>query len=228
MNNKLINVLYRGGGGGEFLGSLLVSHDEIVTKEVEYIEYLEKWQIERDDQLSQYHMDGSSPYTDWLPDPEVWNIRLDHGYGFSKQPQVWKEYLWESWFETKNILLQPKSEESVKYIDELAKSKLDLTVANKDGDILREGGMDLERFWTEQWQTCQELTQMYIDLIPDQHDYIIIDPCDLFHKGDSRTELTLDALIEYLNIDDYLFEEWQERIKNYRVKNISLINRTIV
>ena len=87
MKNKLINVLYRGGGGGEFLGGQLVKHKEIVTKKVEHIEEIEKWQIERDDQLSQYHMDGSSPYTDWSPDPELWNIRLDHGYGFSKQPK---------------------------------------------------------------------------------------------------------------------------------------------
>ena len=228
MKNKLINVLYRGGGGGEFLGGQLVKHKEIVTKKVEHIEEIEKWQIERDDQLSQYHMDGSSPYTDWSPDPELWNIRLDHGYGFSKQPQVWTEYLWESWFQTKSILLQPKSEESVKYIDELAKAKLDLGNHNKDGHLLMKHGMDLKRFWTEQWQTCQELTQMYQSMIPVGHDYIIIDPCDLFHRDETRTEVMLDTLIEYLDIDDYLFDEWKNSIEKYRVKNRSLINRTIV
>ena len=105
MKNKLINVLYRGGGGGEFLGGQLVKHKEIVTKKVEHIEEIEKWQIERDDQLSQYHMDGSSPYTDWSPDPELWNIRLEVGFGFSYLAEVWSEYLWESWFDRKNILL---------------------------------------------------------------------------------------------------------------------------
>ena len=38
----------------------------------------------------------------------------------------------------------------------------------------------------------------------------------------------LDTLIEYLNIDDYLFDEWKNSIEKYRVKNRSLINRTIV
>jgi hypothetical protein len=33
MKNKLINLLYRGGAGGEFFGGLLVSHKEIATKD---------------------------------------------------------------------------------------------------------------------------------------------------------------------------------------------------
>ena len=59
-------------------------------------------------------------------------------------------------------------------------------------------------------------------------DYIIIDPCDLFHRDETRTEVMLDTLIEYLDIDDYLFDEWKNSIEKYRVKNRSLINRTIV
>ena len=224
---KLINVLYRGGGGGEFLGSLLTQHRDVVTKKVEHDESVERWFLERNDLISSTYMDGSQPVsaTDW--DDTLWNIRLDHGYGFHVHEDYYKNYLWNDWDETKTILLQPRSEDSVKYIDHLLTSKFRDT-DRQTGAFMVDNGFDSERWWSQSWDTCQELTNLYLDMIPEEHDCIRVDPYDLFHDNEERSENVLYKVLDYLGLDDYLFDEWLIKIENYRMKNKILINKTIV
>ena len=224
---KLINVLYRGGGGGEFLGSLLTEHRDVVTKKVEHDESVERWFLERNDEISSTYMDGSQPVsaTDW--DDTLWNIRLDHGYGFHVHEDYYKNYLWNDWDETKTILLQPRSEDSVKYIDHLLTSKFRDT-DRQTGEFMIDNGFDSERWWSQAWDTCQELTDLYKSMIPEGHDWLGIDPYDLFHNDGEWSENVLYTIINYLGLDDYLFDEWLVKIENYRIKNKELINRTIV
>jgi hypothetical protein len=226
--SKLINILYRGGGGGEFLGSILTTHKDIVTKNVDYDETIERWHFERDDELSQRYIDGSQPVsaTDW--DDSLWNIRLDHGYGFHVHKEYYRDYLWSNWSKTKTILLQPKEESSVKYIDRLVKTKVKPGPNNKDGQWLVQNGFDMKKFWGQPWKSCQELTTLYKDMIPSGHDYIEIDPCELFHRSRVRSDFALNRIIKYLELDDYLIDEWMFKIEKYRIKNKILINKTIV
>jgi len=225
---KLINVLYRGGGGGEFLGSLLTEHSDVVTKKVEYDESVERWFLERNDKISQTYMDGSQPVSavDW--DDTLWNIRLDHGYGFHVHKEYYRDYLWNDWSETKTILLQSRTEKSVKYIDQLARAKLGLGQNNPDGHWLIQNGFDVDKFWNRPWESCQELTELYKDMIPEGHDWLGIDPYDLFHNDEEWSENVLYTIINYLGFDESLFDEWSVRIEKYRLKNKQLINRTIV
>ena len=224
----MINVFYRGGGGGEFLGSLLTEHSDVVTKKVEHDESVERWFLERNDEISSTYMDGSQPVsaTDW--DDTLWNIRLDHGYGFHVHEEYYQNYLWNDWAETKTILLQPRSENSVKYIDQLAKAKLGLGPSNQEGHWLIRNGFDADKFWNQPWESCQELTELYLSMIPEGHDWLGIDPYDLFHNSEEWSENVLYTIIHYLGLDESLFDEWLIKIEKYRIKNKELINRTIV
>ncbi len=226
---KLINVFYRGGGGGEFLGSLLTEHRDVVTKRVQYVEESERWYLERteDDQLSQYYMDGGQPTKSKKWDDSLWNVRLEHGLGFHCHRDFWREYLWYDWKKTKTILLQPKSEDSVKYIDRLFLSKMN-DIDEGVGKSMERDGFDVDKWWNEPWKSCQELTQRYMGMIPKGHDYKGIDPYDLFHNNESVSEKTLYTMIDYLELDDSLVDEWLVKIEKYRLKNKQLINRTIV
>jgi hypothetical protein len=225
--SKLINVLYRGGGGGEFLGSLLTEHRDVVTKKMEHDESVERWFLERNDKISTHYMDGSQPISgkDW--DDNLWNIRLDHGYGFHVHREYYQNYLWNDWDETKTILLQPRSEDSVKYIDRLLTSKFRDTDI-QTGMFMIDNGFDSGRWWSQPWKSCQELTTLYKDMIPSGHDYIEIDPCELFHRSRVRSDFALNELIDYLEFDDYMMDEWILKIDKYRVNNKKLINNTIV
>jgi len=228
---KLINVLYRGGGGGEFLGSLLTEHRDVVTKKVEHDESVERWFLERNDEISTHYMDGSQPISgkDW--DDTLWNIRLDHGYGFHVHKEYYRNYLWNDWTETKTILLQPRSEESVRYIDHLARAKLGLgpldnPSQNSFGEWMLKQGFNADKFWYQPWESCQELTELYLDMIPEGHHWMGFDPYDLFHDNEEWSENVLSLMLSYLELDDYLLDDWLVKIKKYRIKNKELINRT--
>ena len=207
------------------MGSLLTEHRDVVTKKVEHDESVERWFLERNDEISTHYMDGSQPISgkDW--DDTLWNIRLDHGYGFHVHKEYYRNYLWNDWTETKTILLQPRSEESVRYIDSLLTSKFRDT-DSETGKFMVDNGFDSERWWSQGWNTCQELTDLYKSMIPEGHDWLGIDPYDLFHNNEEWSENVLYTIIDYLGLDDYLFDEWLVKIENYRIKNKELINRT--
>lgn len=223
---KLINVLYRGGGGGEFFGGLLTQHEDVVTKGMRREGDVERWFIERNDLISTHYMDGSKPVsaTDW--DDTLWNIRLDHGYGFNAHKDYYKNYLWNDWDETKTILLQPSTEYSVRYVNHLMLSKMH-GADHYAGKKMINSGFDAKRWWENMWETTQELTELYKSMIPSDHDYIEIDPMDLFHTDDEKSYKAVDTITDYIGLSDYLSDEWLTRIENYRIKNKKHINKEV-
>jgi len=223
MNNKLINIIYRCGGGGEFFGTLLTKHDDVVTRKTAHRKSTERWFIDPVDKQSQEFVDGTKPVSDWKPDEKLWNIRLDHGYGFHVHREYWQNYLWNDWNETKTILLQPQSEDSVRYIDRLMGMKAgtpDSTIV----DTWEKNGIDMGRMYDVPWKTCQEFTELYKDMIPMGHDYCVVDPCDLFHKSDEVSEDTFRTILDYLELDDYLLDNWLVKIESYRSTNRKLLD----
>ena len=241
MKNKIINLLYRGGAGGEFFGGLLVSHNEIATKGLEYEEEKERWFLERDDWASQRPevtrckdprkgvVHNRKP-SDW--NETLWNVRLDHGYGFSLWTDFWIDYLWNEWKETKTIIFNSKTKESLEYTQNLSTSKLGWGPDDVDAlagqSMLEDNILDVEQFWKRPWESNAYYFDMFMDMIPDDHDFLLIDPCELLHNDQEDTDRCLKEIVSYLGIDNYLHNEWCEKIENYRMKNKILINKTIV
>lgn len=241
MKNKLINLLYRGGAGGEFFGGLLVSHREVATKELKYDDENERWFLERDDWKSE------QPEVTRSEDPrkgvvldrepskwneELWNVRLDHGYGFPIHTDFWIDYLWNEWKETKTIIFKSKTQQSLEYTQSLATAKLGLGTESADAiagqDMVLDGIMNVTQFWQRPWESDAYYFDMFMDMIPDDHDFLLIDPCDLLHSNRVISRDCLQEIVDYIGIDDYLLDEWLEKIENYRVNNKKLINKTIV
>lgn len=236
MKNKIINLLYRSGAGGEFFGSLLVSHEEIATKDYKYHKGLERWYLERDDWASQRPevVRAENPRlgvsagrkTTWHE--ELWNLRLDHGFGFVKWTDFWIDYLWNEWKETKTIIFHSRTKESLKYTQTLATAKLGFGENDVDAregrDMMIDGIFDFEQFWKRPWESNALYFELFMNMIPNDHDFILIDPYELLHYDEQNTERCLKEIINYLEIDNFLFDEWCVKIKTYRMKNRKLIN----
>ena len=241
MKNKIINLLYRGGAGGEFFGGLLVKHKEVATKKVLHQPDNERWFLERDDWASQ------RPEVTRSKDPrkgvvkdrepcvwneELWNVRLDHGYGFPLHTDFWIDYLWNEWNETRTIIFKSKTKHSLEYTQNLSTLKLGFGPDDVDRRIgqkmVEDGYFDFEEFWKRPWQSDARYFDMFMNMIPEEHDFLLIDPCELLHNNKVNTEVSLREIINYLELDDYLFDEWLVKIEKYRLRNKQLINRTIV
>lgn len=212
MNNKLINILYPSASGGEFFGSLLTEHKDVVTKKVRYNKVIERWFLESNDWASQRPevINSDDPRKGVIKNREkqnwdrhLWNLRCDHGYGFNKWTDFWKDYIWNEWKQTKTIIFNVNTEEGLRYIRTLGRIKLGVNPPNINVDMIT-------------------------SMIPDNHDYIIIDPYQLMHINDETTKENLDKIVDYLGISKYLINEWLLRTSVYRMNNQNLINRTIV
>ena len=226
---KIINLLYRGGAGGEFFGGLLVKHPEIATKELQHDPKKERWHLERDDLISS-HFEMNAKTPNW--DKNLWNLRLDHGYGFSKQPEFWIDYLWNNWKETRTVIFKSRTEASLEYTQKLAQLKLGLKPDDEDSNIMKgliESNLfNVEQFWNRPWESDAYYFNMFMEMIPEDHDCLIIDPCELLHSNKVISRDTLEEVIDYIGIDNSLCDEWEETIESYRVKNKTLINNTII
>ena len=241
MKNKILNLLYRGGAGGEFFGGLLVSHKEVATKNVDYQPELERWFLERDDWASQ------RPEVTRCKDPrkgvvynrqppnwneELWNVRLDHGYGFSLHTDFWIDYLWNEWKETRTIIFKSKTIESLEYTQNLSTMKLGFGPKDADAiagqNMIIDGIFDFEQFWKRPWESDAYYFDMFMNMIPDDHDFLLIDPYELLFSDKDSSRDCLEEIVDYLGIDDYLINDWVEKIETYRFNNKKLINNTIV
>ena len=227
---KVINVLYRGGAGGEFFGGLLVNHPEIATKELQYNKETERWFLEREDYQSDYPMvTRNNPREVQRPDwnKELWNVRLDHGYGFSINQDFWSDYLWNDWNDTRTIVFLSKTRESLDFTQSLAKIKLVRPEDHAQGqDMIDDGILDTEQFWNRPWESQAEFFQLWMDTIPYSHSIILVDPYELLFDNRISTEERLEEISDYLGIS-YL-DSWKNKIETYRVKNKTLINNTII
>ena len=97
MRNKLLNIHYSGGNGGEFFATMMQNHPDFQFHEdCSNDSKLIKYRFVRDmyDNLSQFYLgygidEGClttySPkefFEMWETSPDKWTIRVDHGYGY--------------------------------------------------------------------------------------------------------------------------------------------------
>ncbi len=217
------------GQGGEFFGGLLTEHHSIATKGLRYNTETERWFLEREDyqshepEVTRVHpRDVQRPI--W--NGSLWNVRLDHGYGFPINQDFWIDYLWKDCNENKTILFLSVTRESLDYTQSLAKKKLIKTSDHQSGqDMIDDGILDVEQFWDRPWESQAYYYNMFMEMIPEGQSVHVVDPYELLFKDDDSTVKELDKLTDYLGITYPI--NWLNKISSYRTKNINLINRTI-
>lgn len=132
MRNKLFNIHYFGGCGGEFIVYLLGhSSDSIPYHAMRHKDYpkYENYK-DRGDLLSQFTPNPKATLIDWEPRTEFkWNMRWDHGYGFDTHInpnafQEWQDLLYNDWYETKTLNLNSKTQAGCEYIRTLGYIKI--------------------------------------------------------------------------------------------------------
>ena len=226
---KLLNGFYRGGAGGEYFGGLLTEHHSIATKGLRYNTETERWFLEREDyQSHEPEVTRVNPRDVQRPiwNGSLWNVRLDHGYGFPINQDFWIDYLWKDCNENKTILFLSVTRESLDYTQSLAKKKLIKTSDHQSGqDMIDDGILDVEQFWDRPWESQAYYYNMFMEMIPEGQSVHVVDPYELLFKDDDSTVKELDKLTDYLGITYPI--NWLNKISSYRTKNINLINRTI-
>lgn len=225
---KIINVLYRGGAGGEFFGGLLQELEGVASKPIQHRGDIERWFLKREDYQSDNPMvTRNNPREVQRPDwnKELWNVRLDHGYGFSINQDFWTDYLWNDWNETRTIVFLSKTKESLDFIQSLAKLKLVRPCDHAQGQAMIDDGiLDTEQFWNRPWESQAEFFQLWMDTIPTSHSIILVDPYELLFDNRISTEERLEEISDYLGIS--YPDSWKNKIETYRVKNKTLINNS--
>jgi hypothetical protein len=208
---------------------LLTEHHSIATKGLRYNTETERWFLEREDYQSHepevprvHPRDVQRPI--W--NGSLWNVRLDHGYGFPINQDFWIDYLWKDCNENKTILFLSVTRESLDYTQSLAKKKLIKTSDHQSGqDMIDDGILDVEQFWDRPWESQAYYYNMFMEMIPEGQSVHVVDPYELLFKDDDSTVKELDKLTDYLGITYPI--NWLNKISSYRTKNINLINRTI-
>lgn len=227
---KVLNVIYRGGAGGEFFGGLLQELEEIATKELINNPVIERWFLKREDyQSHEIEVTRGNPREVQKPEwnKDLWNVRLDHGYGFPINQEFWTEYCWNDWDETKTIVFLSKTRESLDYTQQLAKCKLVRDEDREAGmNMIKDGILAHDQFWNRPWESQAEMFAMWMDTIPTEHSLLLVDPCELFFNNKEDTKTELKRVSEYLGMK--IPSNWQNKIESYRLKNRSLINNTII
>ncbi len=120
LRNKLLNIHYVGGNGGEFFATMMQNHSEFNFHDGCYNDPKAiKYEFKRDefDNLSQYYLgwgidnDCLTNYSPkeffemWKTSPDKWTIRVDHGYGYNTQTEEWRKGLYTDWNVSKTIIL---------------------------------------------------------------------------------------------------------------------------
>lgn len=226
---KVINVIYRGGAGGEFFGGLLQELDGVATKPLVHNANTERWFLQREDyQSHEPEVTRNDPREVQKPEwnKELWNIRLDHGYGFPINQEFWTDYCWNDWDETKTIVFLSKTKESLDYTQTLANLKLVREEDREAGmNMIIDGILNHDQFWNRPWESQADLFALWMDTIPTEHSVLLVDPCELLFNNKEETKRELKRVVDYLEVK--CPSNWQNKIESYRVKNRTLINNTI-
>jgi len=226
---KVINVIYRGGAGGEFFGGLLQELDGVATKPLVHNATTERWFLQREDyQSHEPEVTRNDPREVQKPEwnKELWNIRLDHGYGFPINQEFWTDYCWNDWDETKTIVFLSKTKESLDYTQTLANLKLVREEDREAGmNMIIDGILNHDQFWNRPWESQADLFALWMDTIPTEHSVLLVDPCELLFNNKEETKRELKRVVDYLEVK--CPSNWQNKIESYRVKNRTLINNTI-
>ena len=227
---KVINLIYRGGAGGEFFGGLLTELPEVANKQLQHNPDTERWFLQREDyQSHEPEVTRNDPREVQKPEwhKDLWNVRLDHGYGFPINQEFWTDYCWNDWEETKTIVFLSKTKESLDYTQTLAKCKLVRKEDHQAGeDMIRDGILEPDQFWNRPWESQADMFAMWMDTIPSDHSVLLVDPCELLFNNKEETKQELKRVVDYLDV--VCPSNWQNKIEGYRVKNKSLINNTII
>ena len=237
MRNKLLNIHYVGGNGGEFLASYLQRHNNFNQNKNNSVDKnLEKYTFERDqhDLLSQYYLNIKNLYSPqkffkelWTTSPDKWTLRVDHGYGYNVQTEEWRKGLYTDWNVSKTIILQPTTEEGARYCTDLADIKVRGRGKSEnkhklDGIILKKRfhGYDI---WNKPYEFNLALTQEYKDLIPEGYDYLEVDPMKVLHTdSEEEREEQLMRIFDYLDFDYSILDLGIILCENYRKNNLEL------
>ena len=140
MRNKLLNIHYVGGNGGEFFATMMQNHPEFnfhegCTNDTKSIKY--EFRRDQFDNLSQYYLgwgEDENCLTNYSPkqffeelwntSPDKWTIRVDHGYGFITQPEEWTKGLYSDWNVSKTIILNCTEPKGATYCRDLCYYKV--------------------------------------------------------------------------------------------------------
>ena len=87
--------------------------------------------------------------------------------------------------------------------------------------MLDDGILDVDQFWNRPWESMAHYFHVYMETIPDDHDFLMVDPYELLFDS-TGTVRELARVGEYLGMR--IPEHWQYKICEYRLKNRSLIN----
>jgi hypothetical protein len=227
---KIINVIYRGGAGGEFFGGLLQELEGVASKPIQHEGETERWFLKREDYQSHEPMvTRNDPREVQKPDwnKKLWNVRLDHGYGFSINQDFWTDYLWNDWIETRTIVFLSKTRESLDYTQQLAKCKLVRDEDREAGmNMIIDGILNHDQFWNRPWESQADLFALWMDTIPTEHSVLLVDPYDLLFNNRTHTEEEINRIADYLGLK--CPNHWQNKIESYRIKNKNLINNTSI
>ena len=139
MRNKLLNVHYSGGNGGEFFATMMQNHPDFQFHEdCSNDSKLIKYRFVRDmyDNLSQFYLgygidEGClttySPkefFEMWETSPDKWTIRVDHGYGYHQDFEDWRKGLYLDWNVSKTIILNCTEQKGATYCRNLCNMKV--------------------------------------------------------------------------------------------------------
>tara|TARA_B110000967_G_C18499278_1_gene370685 strand:- start:219 stop:533 length:315 start_codon:yes stop_codon:yes gene_type:complete len=92
-------------------------------------------------------------------------------------------------------------------------------------NMIQDGILAHEQFWNRPWESQAEMFEMWMDTIPTEEDFLLVDPCELFFNNKEDTKKELKRVSEYLGMK--VPSNWQNKIESYRVRNQTLINNTI-
>jgi len=140
LRNKLLNIHYVGGNGGEFFATMMQNHSVFeFHKDCDNDPNTVKYEFKRDqfDNLSQYYLGWGiddeclTNYSPkeffqklWVTSPDKWTLRVDHGYGYNTQREEWRRGLYTDWNISKTIILNCTEEEGATYCRDLCYQKV--------------------------------------------------------------------------------------------------------
>ena len=140
MRNKLLNIHYVGGNGGEFFATMMQNHSVFEFHEdCDNDPNAVKYEFKRDqfDNLSQYYLGWGiddeclTNYSPkdffqklWVTSPDKWTLRVDHGYGYNTQREEWRKGLYTDWNVSKTIILNCTELEGAIYCRNLCYQKV--------------------------------------------------------------------------------------------------------
>ncbi len=268
MRNKLLNIHYSGGNGGEFFATMMQNHPNFQFHEDCSHNNMIKYNFKRDkyDNLSQFYLGygiddrcltNYSPKeffeNYWVTSPDKWTLRVDHGYGYHQDFEDWRKGLYTDWNVSKTIILNCTEEIGATYCRNIGSVKIfgekshsvwnnhkqfmdNNNIKNLDsvfyqheysidrvGDMLRKYKPNFNDLWDNPLKFNLGLTQLYIDLLPEGYDYLIVDPMKVLHTEDEiEREEQLIKIFDYLEFSHETIDECMLLCEKYMQDNKKL------